>query len=177
MVTAFTFDYCHSPQQWKRAWEYLYREQPLLRTSFQPDTLSFICEVPPICCPTLHWKEIGRNFTLQEGVDYCLENCDFGRLRLNMFSSSTAEHAIITAPHALLGAPAVIALVSRLLKLLQTEDEPVWHIDQLVLPPSIYQVLNVDAHSCDLRSWLESAAKVSADTCHLLLTLQAKPRS
>lgn len=80
-----------------------------------------------------------------------------------MFSSGHMEHVVITNPHALLDAPTVLALTSRLHHFLGSEEGPITRTRLLDLPPSIYEILGIHVDATELTSWLKAASKVSGN--------------
>lgn len=171
MATAFSFAPSYSQEEWRRAWDCLCEEQPLLRAVIFPNTHSLVHNCSPGTRPTFSWVQVGEHFSVQEGIDHCLKTCDFSRLRLTIFAASTAEHLVFSNPHALLDAPTLISLTVRLYQLLSLDGSHQAQDKDPRLPPSIYDALGAHVDAEQLPTWLSKAVKVSADMLSLSLTL------
>lgn len=160
MVTAFSFTSSHTRQQWEAAWRLLQDEQPLLQTSLASNTQSLVLDQSHKATSTFQWASVDDSCLLQDAIDDCLASRNFDRIRLAVLSCADSERVLWSNPHALVDAPTVLTLMTRLYHLLSVGRPPLVHRAVPSVPPSIYRVLGVHPDNTDLPMWLSKATQV-----------------
>ncbi|WOO85308.1 uncharacterized protein LOC62_06G008809 [Vanrija pseudolonga] len=121
MVTCFQVPVTstYTVSQWKHAWTRLASEQAIVRTQYVDNALETTSW--PLGVPDKYTERsftdipIEDDWTVQDGIDLCMEWSDFSRVQLAVFHhDAAARYIMITNTHVLADAGAVFRLAARL---------------------------------------------------------------